>query len=218
MSKKRSNAALEDAMAEALESVEKRERRSTVVDPPAASVDSDTQVDYKVTPPAEEAEVEVDAAAAELAKKTEELATMKDQMLRLAADFDNFRKRAARDNDEARKFGVERLAREMLNIVDNLDRALEHATKADPVIDGVKMVSKQFLDVLGQFGVRPFSAKDQPFDPERHEAISQQVIPGVAPGTVVSELQRGYMLHERLLRPARVVIAAAPADSDPEAD
>lgn len=233
MSKKRGNdAALEDAMAEALNAVEKREqsRKSAEQESGAqaseipVSVESDTQVDYRVTPRADEDQGEGEAAAqdggedgggepwrAELEAKDAALATMKDQLLRLAADFDNFRKRAARDGEEARKFGIERVARELLNVLDNLDRALEHATKSDPVVDGVKMVAKQFLDVLSQFGIKPFSAKDQAFDPERHEAISQQVIEGKSPGTVIAELQRGYMLHDRLLRPARVVIAAAPA-------
>lgn len=184
---------LDRAMQDALESVEKREAEA------AAEADG-----------GEDGSAEL---RAELEAKQGELSAMKDQLLRLGADFENLRKRSAREVDEARKFGVERFAREVLPVVDNLERALQHAKGGDPVVDGVKMVAKQFLDVLGQFGVKGFEAVGKPFDPERHEALSQVPAPGAAPGSVVAEMQRGYMIHDRLLRAAQVAIAAI-ADDD----
>ncbi|MBC7793706.1 MAG: nucleotide exchange factor GrpE [Clostridia bacterium] len=195
---------LDRAMQDALESVEKREAEATV--------ETDTGSNDETV-----------AVRAELEQKNADLAAMKDQLLRLGADFENLRKRSAREVDDARKFGVERFAREVLPVVDNLERALQHAKGGDPVVDGVKMVAKQFVDTLGQFGVKSFEAVGKPFDPERHEALSQIPSPGVAPGSVIAEMQRGYMIHERLLRAAQVAIAAlgtndeAPAEGSAEA-
>lgn len=183
---------LDQAMADALESVENRER---------AAVDDGSNADGASSE-------ELAEAKAALETKTTELATMRDQMLRLGADFENLRKRSHREVDEARKMGMERLARDILPVVDNLERALQHAAKGDPVIDGVRMVAKQLLDVLGQYGVKAFDSVNQAFDPERHEALSQIPTPGVPGGTIVAEMQRGYMIHDRLLRAAQVAIAA----------
>jgi molecular chaperone GrpE len=196
---------LDQAMQDALDSVETRERAS-------AETDDDTVVEG--APDAALAE-----AQAALEAKTAELATMRDQMLRLGADFENLRKRSHREVEEARKLGMERLARDILPVVDNLERALQHAGKGDPVIDGVRMVAKQLVDVLGQFGVKSFESVGQFFDPERHEALSQVPTPGAKPGSIVAEMQRGYMIHDRLLRAAQVAIAAAQTDaSADEAD
>lgn len=192
---------LDQAMRDALQSVENRERE---VD----EMDDETVVDGGGLTDAELAE-----AKAALEAKTNEIATMRDQMLRLGADFENLRKRSHREVDEARKLGMERLARDILPAVDNLERALQHARAGDPVIDGVRMVAKQMLDVLGQYGVRSFESVGQPFDPERHEALSQIAAPGAAPGSVVAEMQRGYMMHDRLLRPAQVAIASVRTDT-----
>lgn len=189
---------LDQAMQDALESVERRE---------AEAADESAEADN----------AEVDALRADLETKTAELGAMKDQLLRLGADFENLRKRAAREADEARKFGVERFARDVLPVVDNLERALQHAKGGDPVVDGVKMVAKQFVDILGQFGIKAIDAQGKPFDPEKHEALSQIPAPGVAAGTVVAEMQRGYMIHDRLLRAAQVAIAAI-ADEEPAAE
>ncbi len=185
---------LDRAMQDALESVENRERA-------AAGDDLD-----------EGASDALNETKAALEMKSAELAAMRDQMLRLGADFENLRKRSHREIEEARKMGTERLARELLPVVDNLERALQHAKDGDPVTDGVKMVAKQLLDVLGGFGVKAFDSVGQTFDPERHEALSQVPSPGAAPGTIVGEMQRGYMIHDRLLRAAQVAIAAAGAE------
>lgn len=190
---------LDRAMQDALESMENRERE--------AATDDDNGAD----------DAALTEAKAALEAKTNELGTMRDQMLRLGADFENLRKRSHREVEEARKMGTERLARDILPVVDNLERALQHAKSGDPVIDGVKMVAKQLLDVLGGFGVKAFDSVGQAFDPERHEALSQVPSADAAPGTIVAEMQRGYMIHDRLLRAAQVAIAAAGAEASDEA-
>jgi molecular chaperone GrpE len=138
-----------------------------------------------------------------------ELATTRAQLQRLGADFENLRRRTHREQDELRRYGNQRLLTDLLPVIDNLQRALAHAPaeNPDPVIQGVQMVAKQWQDVLGTYGVVSFASAGSPFDPERHEAIGQQTSSTNAPGTVLSELQTGYMMHERLLRPARVIVA-----------
>lgn len=138
---------------------------------------------------------------------------LKEQLLRMAADFENFRKRAAREKTELRRFAAERVLDDFLPVLDNLQRALEHAQADDPVAEGVRMVAKQFVDTLGQHGVTGFDSIGQVFDPERHEAMSQVPSAEAEPGTVLHEVQKGYMLHDRLLRPAKVVVALPPPET-----
>jgi molecular chaperone GrpE len=203
MSTDKSGSDLDRAMQDALASVENREKQSAM----ANDDDENTIVDMT-----NEA---LSQTKQQLEAKSSEAASLKDQLLRLGADFENLRKRSHRENEEARKFGIEKMARDVLPVIDNLERALQHAKSGDPVVDGVRMVAKQFLDVLAQYGVRAFESVKQPFDPERHEALSQVPTPGVAVGTIVAEMQRGYMIHDRLLRAAQVAIAA-PATTEDE--
>jgi molecular chaperone GrpE len=139
-------------------------------------------------------------------KKLEEV---HDRWVRAVADLENYRKRAQRERDEVQKFGVEKLVKDLLPVFDNLDRALAAAAADDPLVAGVKLVRTSFEQVLARHGVRGFSAMGQPFDPAHHEALMQVPSAGVAPGTVVVEHARGFMLHERLLRPAMVGVAVA---------
>lgn len=140
----------------------------------------------------------------------QEIAGLRDQLLRLAADFDNYRKRATREQQEVREYGTTNVLNEVLPVLDNLDRALAHSEgDKSPVVAGVRLVVKQFHDVLSRFGVASFASVGVPFDPERHEAVAQLPTSEHKPGTIVEELQKGYMLRDRLLRPARVVVAAA---------
>jgi molecular chaperone GrpE len=152
------------------------------------------------------AEPEVEVAAP---TSDDPVATLKDQLLRLAADFDNYRKRARREIEDVRKHGIEALLNDVLPVLDNLERALAHSEgDKSPVLQGVRMVQKQFVDILSRYGVTTFQSVGQPFDPEKHEAVGQTASKDQAPGTIVSEAQRGYQLHGRLLRPARVVVAS----------
>jgi molecular chaperone GrpE len=131
-----------------------------------------------------------------------------ERLLRTAAEFDNFRKRAIKEKEDAQKFGNERLLRDFLPVVDNLERALDHVEQHDlkQVIEGVKLVQKLFESTLSKHGVVGFSAVGKAFDPTVHEALMQQESDD-PPGTVVSEMAKGYKLHDRLVRPAAVVVA-----------
>lgn len=195
------SADLENAMAEALASVEARER-------PA----KDGEVGPEAQAPEEKPADEPEAAGAVRAEGAEDAAGLKDQLIRLAADFQNFRKRATRELDEARRYGSEKVVLGLLPVLDNLERAVAHAGEDDsPIAEGVRMVAKQFVDVLGTFGVNGFESVGEPFDPERHEAMGQVVSEESVPGSIVEEMLKGYFVHDRLLRPAQVLVAAAPA-------
>jgi molecular chaperone GrpE len=140
-----------------------------------------------------------------------------DRYLRAAADLENLRKRQKRELDDARLESKGRVLKEMLPVVDNLERAIEHATAqagTNPIIEGVQLVLRQFVTAFERLDVTPIEAAGQPFDPNLHEAISQQET-DAPPGTVVQVLQRGYKSGERLLRPALVVVAKAKAAPPP---
>ncbi|TNE44793.1 MAG: nucleotide exchange factor GrpE [Deltaproteobacteria bacterium] len=134
-----------------------------------------------------------------------------DKMLRLSADFDNLRKRTAREKQEMKKYGHEDAVRDIVAPLDNFERALESMKDApDSVREGIQMVYKQLLDALARHGVQRFDSKGEPFDYTRHEAISVVESDELEPNTVLEEYQSGYMFHERLLRPSRVVVTKAP--------
>ncbi len=194
--------ALEDAMAEALASVERRERKG-----------DDSAADA--------ADIEVVTEKEAGGEEQEDAGPAREHLLRLAADFENFRKRSMREMQEARKFGSEKIFCGLLPVIDNLDRALAASEGDDsPIVQGLNMVIKQFASVLESFGVEGFDSLGQPFDPERHEAVGQAPGTDAPPGTIVEELLKGYHFHGRLLRPAQVLVAAAivNSDSDSESD
>ncbi len=142
-----------------------------------------------------------------------------DRLLRTTADLDNFRKRSRRELDDARVDARTQVLREMLPVVDNLERALEHAggaeSTAEGIVDGVRLVLRQFVQAFERMDVAPFEAVGQPFDPNLHEAVGQVETAEVAPGAIAQELQRGYKIGGRLLRPAMVVVARPPAEPSP---
>jgi molecular chaperone GrpE len=129
------------------------------------------------------------------------------QYLRLAADFENFRRRAAQESLDRAQYAAENAAVALLPVLDNLQRAIQHAPEGDPMVDGVRMVAKQFVDSLRSIGVTPIEAEGQPFDPSLHEAIAGEESPEVDRDTVAAVLQPGYRLHDRVLRPALVRVA-----------
>ncbi|MGZ6142968.1 MAG: nucleotide exchange factor GrpE [Myxococcales bacterium] len=147
----------------------------------------------------------------------ERLKDTHERLLRSAAEFENFKKRATKEKEDASKFGTERLLKDFLPVMDNLERALDHAEQHDlkQVIEGVRLVQKLFESTLAKHGVVGFSAVGQPFDPTFHEALMQQES-DEPPNTVVSEMARGYKLHDRLVRPAAVVVAKARTSPPPE--
>lgn len=149
---------------------------------------------------------------------------LNERYLRTLADLDNFRKRQARLQADMRRYGHEAAMREILPPLDNLERALDAARKAGPELEshvqGLTMIVQQFAQALGRLGVTPVAAVDRPFDPALHEAIQEMPDAERAPNTVLYELERGYQLWDRLLRPAKVVVSRrpdeAPAAAEPE--
>ena len=144
-----------------------------------------------------------------VAEAKAEAAKMKDQWMRTAADFDNFRKRSRRELEDSRKAGKEDLLKEFLPVFDNLERAIQSAQRATDlkgVAEGLAMVLRQYVETLGRGGITKVPTIGSQFDPAHHEAI-QQVESDEPPGTIVSEVQPGYMQGERLIRAAMVVVA-----------
>ncbi len=151
---------------------------------------------------------------AEETTATEELTRVRDQLLRTAADFDNFRKRSRKEVADAEKQGRSELLRELLPVFDNLERAAAHASSATEVkalADGIDLVMRQFLDTLSRIGIERIETVAKPFDPSVHEAIQHLQTSEHAPGTVAAEVQAGYRMGDRLVRPAMVVVAKAPS-------
>ncbi len=176
---------------------------------------------------AEDAASDADATIAETAESAssaseqqalsleEEVKAVQDRYLRLAAEFENYKKRAQKDQAEYAKYANERLLRELLPVLDNLQRALQHAQQSggtNGLIEGVELTCKQYLEVLSRFGVRPIPSVGQPFDPAVHQAVATVDPQGRAPNTIVEEYEKGYYLHDRVLRPAIVTVAASGPD------
>jgi molecular chaperone GrpE len=136
----------------------------------------------------------------------------RDEYLALAqrtqADFENYRKRVARESALAQERGVVKLAKELLPALDNLDRAIGHAAAEDPLLEGVRLVRSELTDALARLGIESFSPTGETFDPSLHEAMAQQPVEGAPSGTVAEVYQPGYRLGEHVIRPARVVVAA----------
>lgn len=162
--------------------------------------------------PAEETntEAEVELSAEEAAQA--EIAALKEKLIRTAADFDNFRKRTIRDLDDARRRSKETVVREILPVIDNLERAVqasEGATEIAPVLEGVRMVLSSFEETAKNMGLTKVSTAGERFDPAKHDAMGQVETDDVPPGTIINELVPGYMMSDRLLRPAMVSVARA---------
>ncbi|TAM09079.1 MAG: nucleotide exchange factor GrpE [Nevskiaceae bacterium] len=140
---------------------------------------------------------------------------LKDHQLRSLAELDNVRKRAAREAAQSAKFGAEKLLRELLAVVDSLELALKAGAggSAQAILEGVELTHRQFLKTLEKHGVSVVDPTGQVFDPALHEAVAVIESTDVAANHVVEVMQTGYCLHDRLLRPARVVVAKAPAGS-----
>jgi molecular chaperone GrpE len=149
-----------------------------------------------------------------LAQALQERDALKEQLLRHRAEFDNYRKRVSRDMEQLRKTAAQDLLRDLLPVVDNLERALSHAPDKDnPVLKGVEMVMKQFADLLTARGVEPIPGVGEKFDPQHHEALAHQPSEEHPEGAVMLEYERGYRLGEQVLRPARVVVSSGPAQT-----
>jgi len=147
------------------------------------------------------------AEAAQDRPLTQEQIDYKDRYLRTLADFENFRKRAEREKQDFFKYALAGLLKDLLPVLDNFDRALEHAEEGDDFHRGVLLIYKQLFDAIKKHGLRPIEESGVPFDPKIHEAVVREENPSVPSHTVVAVLQRGYFLQDRLLRPAMVKVA-----------
>lgn len=158
-------------------------------------------------------------AEEKLTEAQAEAARVRDQLLRMAADFDNFRKRTRREVDDAQRRGRETAVKDLLPVFDNLERAAVHADTATDVkslSDGIRMVIRQFTDTLERMGIKRIPSVGRPFDPTVHEAIQQIESTEHAAGVVMAEVQPGYILGDYLLRAAQVVVSkGAPAAPTP---
>jgi molecular chaperone GrpE len=210
-----------DAVQEALRSVERvargeppagpgpAEGASEAVDRPAAAAEHPLAAEVTRL----SAQLELSTA---LGRETQEkLKAEHDRSLRLAADLDNYRKRAAKEREEVQRFGNEKLVKDLLPVVDGLDRALAAADAADPLREGVKLVRATLEQALARHGVVGFSAMGAAFDPAQHEALMQVPTREHPPGTVVLEHARGFRLNDRLVRPAMVGVAVEPPADAP---
>ncbi len=147
---------------------------------------------------------------------------LQDRLLRTMAEFDNYKKRVVREKEDLIAHGTEKFALELLPVIDNLERAIDQARQAEgiePVVEGIEMILKQFLTTLEKFHIKSFLSAGEPFDPEKHEAMVQQEHDEIEENIIIDEYLKGYMLRDKLLRPARVVVSGGPPKQDsPEED
>lgn len=162
---------------------------------------------------------EVESLKGELAAAQAEAKENHDRMLRMAAEMENFKKRSARELDDLRKYATENLIRQLLTVVDNLERAIASASpennNGQGVVDGVVLTLAEINKILEKHQVSPIAALGAPFDPAFHQAMCQEESADHPPNTVVQEFQKGYLMHDRLLRPAMVVVSKAPQGGHP---
>jgi len=172
-----------------------------------APVDDDIDADLPGAPPDPLAELEEKVASAK-----KDAAAIKERMLRVAADFENFRRRSMRELDDTRLRAKMDAVKEMLPVFDNLERATSHAEGADAqsVVDGINMVIKQFIDTLGKLGMERIEAVGKPFDPNLHESIQFEHSDEHEAGIVINEFHAGYKQGDKLLRPTLVVVSRGP--------
>jgi molecular chaperone GrpE len=157
-----------------------------------------------------EREKEIEELKKKVEEKEKELREHHDHLLRVAADFDNYKKRAAREKEEWVKFANEDLIKSILPFVDNLERAVNHSEKTEDIqslVDGIKLTLQQLLQTLNKFGVSPIESLGKPFDPAMHEAMLVVETDQHEANQVVEEFQKGYLLNDRLLRPATVSVS-----------
>ncbi|BBO71711.1 protein GrpE [Desulfosarcina alkanivorans] len=184
-------------------------------DTPPTPSDSDVAADEPADSPDPMKEIEEQLAAAKA-----EADDHRNRMLRMAAELENFKKRSAREQDDLKKYATENLIRQLLTVVDNLERAIASAApdhaNGQSVVDGVALTLAEVNKILEKHYVRPIEALGEPFDPTFHQAMCQEESADQPPNTVVQEFQKGYLIHDRLLRPAMVVVSKAPQNGQSE--
>ncbi len=190
---------------------------------PAAAPEASVAGQESVEPTQVSPESELQDLRQKLAQKEEEARGNYDRFLRERAELDNFKKRMQREKAEAMRFASEPLIRELLPVVDNLERAVEHGNgNGKSVLEGVQLVLRALLGILERHGVKRIDAVGEPFDPTRHEAMAQVESAEIEPNRVIEQHHTGYLLHDRLLRPALVTVSGrktnVAVESDPDSD
>jgi molecular chaperone GrpE len=200
---------LEAALREAELSVDETRKQARVPQPLEADSGSPDKLTIELL------SGELQSLKEEFEARGKELEEAAERQVRLQAEFENFRRRNLKERQESLQYGQQNLVKDLLTSVDNLDRAIEHSEQnADAdfqsLLQGIDLVKRDLLAALGKHGVSMIEAAQQPFDPTYHEAMGQVPDASVAPNTVVAVLQKGYLLHDRMLRPARVMVAREP--------
>lgn len=192
-------------------SQKKNEKSSPDADTLQPPADEKTLENETVSDPVKELENRCEMAEQESRQNYERL-------LRVSADFENFKKRSFRETDDFRKYANELLLLELLTVVDNLERAIQSTSgennEAGCVIEGVEMTLKALLKIFERFSVKLIEAVGKPFDPNFHQAMMQESSDLYPENTIISEFQKGYMLHDRLLRPSMVVVSKGPGKTE----
>ncbi len=175
--------------------------------------EADLEVEQQEVEQQASPEAEIAALHAELEVAKQTIEGQKDSVVRAAAEVENIRRRAAQDVEKAHKFALEKFANELLPVVDNLHRAIEFADHENetlkPILEGIDMTAKGFIEALAKFGVEVVDPQGETFNPELHQAMSMQPSSDVAPNTVIAVMQKGFTLNGRLLRPAMVMVSTA---------
>lgn len=166
--------------------------------------------------PGGDSEAASEAPLSDLEKAQAEAAENLERYLRLAAELDNVRKRGVRELENARKYGLERLAQALLPVLDSLEAgvALAESADVDALLEGKRATLRLLDSALEQAGISEFDPQGEPFDPEKHEAMTLQPSATTEPNTVLTVIQKGYTIHDRLLRPARVIVSREPAEDE----
>ena len=193
---------------------EKSQNRNDNKQDPADDTSTENQTDQESqSEDIASSPVEDDDIAARLEQAEQKAEELYDRLLRVSAEFDNYKKRIAREMSEAVKYGNEKLAADILTVVDNLERAIESSSGAseaeNALIEGVSLTLNDVLKILERHHVTPVKALGEPFDPAVHQAMMQESSQDHPANTIVKELQKGYRIHDRLLRPAMVVVSSA---------
>lgn len=215
---------MEEALREATEALEERDAPDSSATAPGATDASGSADKMTIELLAEELQ---DLKGLHDAK-LKEFDDQNEQFLRLQAEFDNFRRRSLKEKQESLKFGHQNLVKDLLSAVDNLERALEHGAQndgseggsspeANGILDGVQLVHREILGALAKHGVKEIEAKGQIFDPAIHEAMGQLPSEEVAANTILEVLQKGYVIHDRMVRPARVIVSRQATAEEAEA-
>ena len=203
----------------------RRDEESPTVEPGEELADALREASESVTDPAPdsaEGEPPVEPGPEEiLAAQREELEQAQDRLVRLQAEFEHFRRRSLKERQESLQYGHQNLVKDLLATVDNLERAIAHSAEDESasmasVLQGVELVQSDLLGALGKHGVRVVEPIKESFDPAFHEAMGQVPDASVEPNSVVQVLQKGYLINDRMLRPARVLVAREPSEDEDE--